>query len=142
MASYANSQEYINHHLTNARMCMTDEGLGFNYECAEAGFWVWHIDTIAWSLLIGATFLYMFWRVGKKATTGVPSKTQALVELIVEFVAGLVGQYAFGMDAKDVYMKVVPTTDINTTFALSLGVFVLIIYYSLKVKGLTLLSKR
>jgi F-type H+-transporting ATPase subunit a len=35
------------------------------------------------------------------------------------------------------YMKAVPTTDINMTLALALGVFWLIIYYSIKVKGIT-----
>jgi F-type H+-transporting ATPase subunit a len=34
------------------------------------------------------------------------------------------------------HLKVVPSTDLNVTFALSLTVFVLIIYYSIKVKGL------
>ena len=178
MASYDTTQDYINHHLTNARMCFTDEGIVFNTDCVSAGFWVWHIDTMAWSAFIGISFLFLFWRVGKKATTGVPSKTQAMIEMIVEFVddnvkssfhgsskliaplaltifvwvllmnltdlipvdlfpwiAGLIGQYGFGMDPKDVYMKIVPTTDINTTFALSIGVFILIIYYSLKIKG-------
>ncbi|RMD71916.1 MAG: F0F1 ATP synthase subunit A [Gammaproteobacteria bacterium] len=33
------------------------------------------------------------------------------------------------------HLKVVPTTDLNTTFALSLTVFALIIYYNVKVKG-------
>ncbi len=33
------------------------------------------------------------------------------------------------------YMKVVPTTDPNATFGLSLSVFALMIYYSIKVKG-------
>jgi F-type H+-transporting ATPase subunit a len=33
------------------------------------------------------------------------------------------------------YMKVVPTTDMNVTFAMSLSVFVLIIFYSIKIKG-------
>ncbi len=33
------------------------------------------------------------------------------------------------------YFKVVPTTDPNTTFAMSLSVFVLIVFYSIKVKG-------
>ena len=33
------------------------------------------------------------------------------------------------------HLKVVPSTDLNTTFAMSLTVFVLIIYYSIKVKG-------
>jgi F-type H+-transporting ATPase subunit a len=34
------------------------------------------------------------------------------------------------------HLKVVPSTDLNTTFAMSLTVFILIIYYSIKVKGL------
>ena len=34
------------------------------------------------------------------------------------------------------HLKVVPSTDLNTTFAMSLTVFALIIYYSIKVKGL------
>jgi F-type H+-transporting ATPase subunit a len=179
MASYDTTQEYINHHLTNAKMCTTDAGISFNKACEDAGFWVWHIDTIGTSVLIGICFLYLFWRVGKNATRGVPGKTQALVEMIVEFVdnnvkssfhgtsrliaplaltifvwvllmnltdlipvdlfpwiAGLIGQYGFGMDPKDVYLKIVPTTDINTTFALSIGVFILIIFYSLKMKGI------
>lgn len=33
------------------------------------------------------------------------------------------------------YLKVVPTNDLNMTFALSLSVFFLIIFYSLKIKG-------
>src|SRR5579863_9530096 len=34
------------------------------------------------------------------------------------------------------HLKVVPSTDLNATFALSLSVFVLIIFYSIKMKGL------
>jgi len=33
------------------------------------------------------------------------------------------------------YLKVVPTTDLSTTFALALSVFILIIFYNIKVKG-------
>ncbi len=33
------------------------------------------------------------------------------------------------------YFKIVPTTDLSTTFALSLTVFALIVFYSIKVKG-------
>ncbi len=33
------------------------------------------------------------------------------------------------------YMKVVPTTDPNATFAMALGVFGLVVFYSIKVKG-------
>ena len=34
------------------------------------------------------------------------------------------------------YMKVVPTTDVNITFGLSLSVFALMIFYSIKIKGI------
>ncbi len=33
------------------------------------------------------------------------------------------------------YLKIVPTTDLNLTFAMSISVFLLIIFYSLKIKG-------
>lgn len=48
------------------------------------------------------------------------------VDLIPRFVAEVLGIH---------YMKVVPTTDPNITFGLALSVFALIIYYSIKVKG-------
>ncbi|NND64888.1 MAG: F0F1 ATP synthase subunit A [Gammaproteobacteria bacterium] len=34
------------------------------------------------------------------------------------------------------YLKVVPTTDINVTFAMSISVFILIVFYSIKFKGI------
>lgn len=49
--------------------------------------------------------------------------------------AQLVGEHAFGMDPHHVYFKVVPTTDPNITFAMALGVFALILYYSITIKG-------
>ncbi|GAA0860263.1 F0F1 ATP synthase subunit A [Aliiglaciecola litoralis] len=179
MASEYTTSEYIKHHLTNATMCNTENGVAFNKACSDAGFWAVHIDTLAWSVGLGVLFLWFFRSVAKKATSGVPSKTQAFVELVVDFVndnvtstfhgrsaliaplaltifgwvlimnlmdlvpvdvlpmiAGLVGQYGFGMDPHDVYMKAVPTTDLNLTFALAIGVFMLIIYYSIKMKGI------
>ena len=33
------------------------------------------------------------------------------------------------------YLRVVPTTDVNVTFAMAIGVFILTIYYSIKIKG-------
>lgn len=33
------------------------------------------------------------------------------------------------------YMKIVPTTDVNATLGMSIGVFLLIIFYSIKIKG-------
>jgi len=43
----------------------------------------------------------------------------------------------FGADPNNVYFKVVPTTDINATLGMSLSVFVLIIFYSIRSKGLS-----
>ena len=42
---------------------------------------------------------------------------------------------AFGADPHHVYFKVVPTTDPNVTFGMALGVFWLMLYYSIKIKG-------
>ncbi|MGF1642855.1 MAG: F0F1 ATP synthase subunit A [Thiotrichales bacterium] len=53
-----------------------------------------------------------------------------LIPAITTTVAGW-----FGADPHHVYMKVVPTTNLDTTFALALSVFALIIYYNIKVKG-------
>lgn len=179
MASEYTTSEYIKHHLTNASMCTTDSGVAFNKACQDAGFWVWHVDTLAWSIGLGLLFLWFFRSIAKKASTGVPTKSQAFVELVIGFVndnvvstfhgksaliaplsltifvwvllmnlmdlvpvdvipsiAGLVGQHAMGMDPHDVYMKAVPTTDLNLTFALAIGVFFLIIFYSIKMKGI------
>jgi F-type H+-transporting ATPase subunit a len=105
------------------------------------------------------------------ATSAVPGKRQAFVELAVEFVndqvksifhgnisfvaplALTVFVWVFLMNAMDflpvdisayIYEHVfglekwrqVPTADINTTFGLSIAVWVLMIYYSIKAKGL------
>eukprot|EP01026_Neomeris_dumetosa_P047558 TRINITY_DN40892_c2_g2_i1.p5 TRINITY_DN40892_c2_g2~~TRINITY_DN40892_c2_g2_i1.p5 ORF type:complete len:106 (-),score=7.60 TRINITY_DN40892_c2_g2_i1:184-501(-) len=80
MASEYTTTEYIKHHLTNASMCSTDSGIAFNKACADAGFWTWHVDTLAWSIGLGLLFLWYFRSVAKKASTGVPTKTQAFVQ--------------------------------------------------------------
>ncbi|QTL36489.1 F0F1 ATP synthase subunit A [Pseudoalteromonas viridis] len=50
--------------------------------------------------------------------------------------AGFVGETVFDVEAHKVYMKIVPTTDVNMTAALALGVFILMIGYSIRIKGL------
>jgi len=150
-------QGYIQHHLTNLSV--------------GEGFWTWHIDSLFFSVGLGVLFLWLFSRVSKKATTGVPGKLQCFVEMIIEFVDSSVKEtfhgrnpviaplaltifvWVFMMNFMDMvpvdwipslaaaagisYMKVVPTTDVNITFSLAIGVFVLIIYYSIKVKGVS-----
>lgn len=55
------------------------------------------------------------------------------VDLVPGLVAGIYG--LFGGDPHHAYFKVVPTTNLDTTFGLALSVFVLIIYYNIKSKG-------
>lgn len=45
--------------------------------------------------------------------------------------------HALGLE----YFKIVPTTDPNATFGISIGVFILIIFYSLKIKGVSGFAK-
>lgn len=45
------------------------------------------------------------------------------------------GATLFGADPHHVFLKVVPTTDPNATFGMALSVFLLVLYYSFKVKG-------
>jgi F-type H+-transporting ATPase subunit a len=45
--------------------------------------------------------------------------------------------HALGAD----YFKIVPTTDPNATFGMSIGVFILVLFYSFKIKGVGGFSK-
>nr|WP_114416797.1 F0F1 ATP synthase subunit A [Marinospirillum perlucidum] len=49
--------------------------------------------------------------------------------LPVDWIPGVA--HALGAD----YFKIVPTTDPNATFGMSIGVFILVIFYSIKIKG-------
>ena len=49
--------------------------------------------------------------------------------------AQLIGTGVFGADPHAVYFKFVPTTDVNATLGMGLSVFVLIVFYSIKMKG-------
>lgn len=49
--------------------------------------------------------------------------------------AQVVAVNLFGADPHHVYLKVVPTADLGTTFGLSLSVFVLVVYYNIKIRG-------
>jgi len=167
------TSEYIQHHLTNLTFGRHPDGhWGFAHSAAEAadmGFWAVHVDTMGWSIVLGAAFLWLFRRVAAGASVDMPSRLQNFVEIIVEFVDSSVKETFHGrnplvaplaltllvwiflqnlMDLVPVdwlpklfelagvhYMKVVPTTDVNATFGMSLSVFALMIYYGIKVKG-------
>jgi len=57
------------------------------------------------------------------------------IDLVPE-AAKLVGVHLFGMDPHSVFFKVVPSTDPNATFGMAFGVFALVLFYSVKMKGL------
>jgi F-type H+-transporting ATPase subunit a len=87
--------EYIKHHLQNLTYGKFPQGhehagqWGFAHNAQEAkemGFMAIHVDTMFWSIILGVLFLYLFRKVAKNATTGVPGGMQNFVEMIVEFV--------------------------------------------------------
>ncbi|MGS0682515.1 F0F1 ATP synthase subunit A [Shewanella sp. 125m-7] len=93
------ASDYIQHHLTNAKMCSTDSGIAFNHACQDAGFWTWHIDSLLFSVGLGVLFLWVFYKVGQKATIGVPGKLQCFVEMCVEGVDKIVKDSFHGRNA-------------------------------------------
>lgn len=147
--------EYIIHHLTNLS---AGEGLG-----------ALHLDTLFFSLVLGAAFILIMGYAARRATADVPGGLQNFAEIMVEFVDQQVKDtfyarnpviaplaltifcWVFLWNAMDLvpvdllptiagwlgihYLRVVPSTDLNATFGLSITVFLLIIFYSIKIKG-------
>jgi len=68
--------EYIQHHLT--------------HNVGQAGSGAVNFDSWATALALGLGFCLWFWLLARKATAGVPSKGQAFVEIVFEFVDGQV----------------------------------------------------
>jgi F-type H+-transporting ATPase subunit a len=67
--------EYIQHHLTFLAKPV-----------AEGDFWTLHVDTLVTSILLGVIGLGTIWWIVRGATSGVPSRRQALVEMFFEFI--------------------------------------------------------
>jgi F-type H+-transporting ATPase subunit a len=84
------SGSYIKHHLQNLTYGrLSDGSWGLAHNAAEAkdmGFWAFHVDTLGFSFVLGAAFLFLFYRVGKTMTTETPSGVQNFIESIVDFI--------------------------------------------------------
>jgi len=84
------SAEYIRHHLQNLTFGQHPDGswgIAHSPEAArEMGFWAIHLDTLGFSIGLGVLFLYLFHRVARQASAGVPGGLQNFAEWIVEFV--------------------------------------------------------
>ena len=94
------STDYIPHHLTHLKV--------------GEGFWSFHLDTLIMTAILGIVFLWIFWSAARKATTGVPGRFQAFIELVVEFVDGQIKEVFHG--------------DRSFLAPLSLTIFVLVIF--------------
>lgn len=70
------------HELTEATWTLAHS----SQEAKDMGFNAVHLDTLGWSVLLGAIFCFLFARVAKKATVDKPSGFQSFVELIVDFI--------------------------------------------------------
>ncbi|BFM09836.1 F0F1 ATP synthase subunit A [Halioxenophilus aromaticivorans] len=193
MASEQTSTGYIQHHLQNMTYGKLPAGYvrvdaeGHEHvlestqwtmahssqEAADMGFSAIHVDTMAWSIVLGALFLFLFSKVARSATTDTPRGLQSFVEMVVSFVNNtvedifhyknrLIGPMAltifmwvFLMNLMDLipvdwlpmaaakiagddhlFFKVVPTTDPNATLGMAVAVFALMIFFSIKEKGL------
>lgn len=133
------------------------------------GFWVVHLDTVFFSVLLAVIFGWVFYAAARRANTEVPRGLQSFVELMIDFVDTQVKDtfhgkskliaplgltifcWVFMMNFMDLlpvdllpavargiglrYLRVVPSADLNGTFAMSITVFILIFYYSLVIKG-------
>jgi len=153
--------EYIQHHLTF-----------FQQPVGDGGFWTINVDSVLTAILLGVVGLGFLWWVVRGATAGVPSKRQAFVELLFDFIDEQVkGVFHHGdrnrfiaplaltvfvwvvlMNAMDFLpvdwvalgthaisehgFRIVPTADVNTTFALALTVWALMIGFAISAKGL------
>ncbi|MDP2006253.1 MAG: F0F1 ATP synthase subunit A [Rubrivivax sp.] len=69
--------EYIVHHLQH---------LQNQKQTAVVDFSVFNLDSIFWATLLGVITCFFLWRAASKATSGVPGRFQAAVELLVEMV--------------------------------------------------------
>ncbi len=88
------AEEYIGHHLTNLTYGQkTDGSWGIAHsgqEAADMGFWAINLDTFGFSLLLGALFVLMFYRVAKTATSGKVSVGSCLHTRLPELAVGVV----------------------------------------------------
>jgi F-type H+-transporting ATPase subunit a len=188
MAGGQTSTEYIQHHLQNWTYGKLPEGYTrydgkvltettwtsahSSQEAKDMGFTAVHVDTLGWSIFLGALFVFIFSRVAKKATSDTPTGLQSFVELVVSFVDSTVKDtfhyknrmvapmgltifcWVFLMNFMDLlpvdwlpsaaakiagdphfFFKVVPTTDPNATLGMAIGVFLLMIFFSIQQKG-------
>jgi F-type H+-transporting ATPase subunit a len=73
---------YILHHLTNLKLDLHT----WKIDPEATGFWVVHVDSMFFSVVLALIFVVMFRAAAGKATSGVPGRWQNFIEMCVEFV--------------------------------------------------------
>jgi F-type H+-transporting ATPase subunit a len=78
-----NAGEYIQHHLQHLQM-------NFSFEAAKqksiVDFSLFNLDSLFFSVVLGVVGCFVLWLAARRATSGVPGRFQALVELLYEMV--------------------------------------------------------
>ena len=73
------ASEYIVHHLTHWQTKPQTEIIDFS---------IFNIDSLFFSTLLGIVGCYFLWKAARRATSGVPGRFQAAVEILMEMVDG------------------------------------------------------
>ena len=73
------ASEYIVHHLTHWQTKPQTEIVDFS---------VFNIDSLFFSTLLGVLACFFLWKAARHATSGVPGRFQAAVEILFEIVDG------------------------------------------------------
>ena len=73
---YKSASQYIEHHLSFLTKPVADGG----------GFWSINVDSVVTAVVLGVIGFGFLWWVVRGATSGVPGKRQAFVELLFGFV--------------------------------------------------------
>lgn len=75
--------EYIQHHLHHLQ-----KDFSFNNASQHSivDFSVFNLDSVLYSVILGALGCFLLWRAARKATSGVPGRFQAAVEILSEMV--------------------------------------------------------
>ncbi|MDC1082017.1 F0F1 ATP synthase subunit A [Gammaproteobacteria bacterium] len=89
MAKELTTESYIQHHLTNLTCGKTPDGWSCDpYKVEQMGFWAFHVDSLFWSIALGALFIVFFKAAMPKKidSNSAPNGAQNFVEMSIEFV--------------------------------------------------------
>lgn len=79
------ASEYIQHHLHHLQKNFSFEN---TTQHGIVDFGVFNFDSMLYSVILGVVGCFLLWTAARKATSGVPGRFQAAVEILVEMVEG------------------------------------------------------